>query len=272
MTNAYINDYHEFMKYHDRLTQMDPVGLPYDLTVSTMTIVCKIPIVFDVITIANTLELSMECIHMVKCGNNGEIFRTILPTKYVNKNTKKITANTPKNFYNQVSIQINCDDIIRMNIKLFKNGSIQITGCKNISSVIWALDVLFKKFKDVMNNNLKYAEPHIFLDILNIYDLRIAMINSNFDIGFRVDREKLFVLLRSDGYECTYDPSRHAGVNIRYNSRINEQDNISSIFVFDGGSVIITGSRNYLQLIECYKFINKYLIENYTKIVRILIE
>ena len=51
---------------------------------------------------------------------------------------------------------------------------------------------------------------------MDIYKFKIAMINSDFDIGFEIDRDRLFKMLLSDKHDCSYDPSRHAGVLIRY--------------------------------------------------------
>lgn len=301
--NSTLQEYNQFLNANPHIKDLDPHNLPHDLTISTMTLTCKLPVKFNVIMIAKYLELSSTFIQTIKCGNNNEICRTLVPFKHKNKNKKiKIKQNakakptTKKNFYNQVTIVINCSGMIKINVKLFKNGSIQITGCKNISSVIWILEKLFKKLQEFVpkNDNAnatdntddtddtvdtdktpeRYAEPYIFLKILDITDLKIAMINSNFDIGFNIDREKLFNLLIADKYECGYDPSRHAGVNIRFKSEhnISETDiHSSSIFVFDKGSIIITGARNYMQIMECYKFINMYLINNYQKIVRISI-
>lgn len=282
MNNSTLQEYNQFIQDNPHVKDLDPQNLPSDLTISTMTLTCKLPVKFNVIMIAKHLELSSTFIQTITCGNNNEICRTLVPLKHKNKKIK-VKPKAKKNFYNQATIVVNCSGMIKINVKLFKNGSIQITGCKNISSVIWILGNLFKKLQELIPKNdndenktpERYAEPYIFLKILDITDLKIAMINSNFDIGFNIDREKLFNLLIADKYECGYDPSRHAGVNIRFKSQTENNGEIdvhsSSIFVFDKGSIIITGARNYMQIMECYKFINTYLIDNYQKIVRISI-
>lgn len=285
-----LHEYNEFILKHPKVRRLDPINLPDGLFISTMTLTCKIPVCFDVILIAKYFKLTKYLVHTISCGNNKEIYRTLSPIK---PKKKKIKNSHKRNFYNQVTLIINCVNIAKINIKLFKNGSIQITGCKNISSVLWILEKLFQQLqesvevseKDYDNSeigelphdsnsqtqNLLYAIPHIFLNIYDISDLKIAMINSNFNIGFNIDREKLFHLLTTMHYECEYDPSRHAGVKIRYKniSQTAEHLHQSSIFVFDRGSIIITGAQNYMQIMECYKFINIYLIENYSKIIRI---
>lgn len=289
-----LNNYKQFLLTNPHLHELDPSGLPDDLKISTITLTCKLPVRFNVILIAKYLTLSPEFVQTITCGKNKEICRSLVPVKIKTKKIKK----TPKlNFYNQATIVINCPDVAKVNVKLFKNGSIQLTGCKKISSVVWILDKLFALLRtevgipvdvpiiptiiDIMNGvshekpaqpeeliGKHYADPYIFLNILDMTDLKIAMINSNFNIGFQIDREKLFNLLIAEQYDCEFDPSRHAGVKLRLKSH-GISDHLSSIFVFDKGSIIITGSQNYMQIVECYKFINMYLIENYAKIVRI---
>jgi TATA-box binding protein (TBP) (component of TFIID and TFIIIB) len=61
------------------------------------------------------------------------------------------------------------------------------------------------------------------------------------------------------------EPSVHACVNIKYNYK--NIDTIS-IFVFEKGSIIITGAKNRDHLFQSYKFISKFLYENYGNIVK----
>ncbi len=90
------------------------------------------------------------------------------------------------------------------------------------------------------------------------------MINSNFVYPNKIDRLKLFNLLNSESKECRYDPSNHAPVNIKFNC----VDKSISIFVFEKGSILITGAKNCGHILEGYEFINKYLLNNHKKIVK----
>lgn len=49
-----------------------------------------------------------------------------------------------------------------------------------------------------------------------MYDFKIAMINSNFNIKFDIDRFKLNKLLKINKYNSNYDPNIHACVDIKY--------------------------------------------------------
>ena len=40
-----------------------------------------------------------------------------------------------------------------------------------------------------------------------------------------------------------------------------------SIFVFESGSITIAGSNSYHQVLETYNFINKFILNNYDKLL-----
>ena len=40
-----------------------------------------------------------------------------------------------------------------------------------------------------------------------------------------------------------------------------------SIFVFESGSITIAGSNSYYQVLETYNFINKFILNNYDKLL-----
>jgi len=248
------NKYEEFLKIcHLDGKEYDFKNLPKDLVISTMTIICKTNIEFNVKNIGEKLKLN-KTIPTIKFNMNE---RTILPQKR-KKQTKILKER--KNFFNQVSISVQVDDIKRINIKLFINGSVQITGCKKMKHMLIGLIKLFEQINDMM-----YVDDINKLKIENIYDVKIVMINSNFNIGFIVDRDKLFYLIKNKTkYICMYDANYHACVDIKYEL----EDRIISIFVFESGSVIITGSRNYLHVMNAYEFIYEFLIENYQNIVK----
>ena len=91
------------------------------------------------------------------------------------------------------------------------------------------------------------------------------MINSNFNIGFKVDRDKLYDLIHTKNIaECSYDPIIHACVNIKYEC----DKKTVSIFVFESGSIIITGANNGKHILDAYNFINKLLCNNYKQIYK----
>ena len=127
---------------------------------------------------------------------------------------------------------------------------------------------------------------------LKIINYNITMINSDYKIGFKVDRDKLFkLLLNVQKAYVTYDPSIYQGVKISYMwnkgnkskdgvckcnekcsllKQIRKRNNckIVTIAIFQDRSIIITGANSLEQINEAYNYVNKILYSNYEKIAQ----
>ncbi|XWV25162.1 TATA-box-binding protein-like protein [Tupanvirus deep ocean] len=250
----------------------------HNISISTITLDCKLHTLIDVDKFAKNVVLKEDEIVSVKFGNRKDpaTNRTIVVLK-----TKKKPS--LKNFYNQVTIlmkPMNNPTRNYINIKVFKNGSLQMTGCKDMddfNNVTTTLIKILKRGRDVKNKNGKIVHVD-FIDNpkeIGIYDIKIRMINSNFKLDYKVDRKKLAKLLKKNhrpstkdkeiGYvECKYEPTGgHSCVNIKYKY---DEKNKPSIFVFQTGAVIITGAKNLPQIIMAYHFIHKILNKYYNEI------
>lgn len=241
---------------------------PDDVNISTMTFVSKLDLNFHCKNIAKYIDLSYSDIVSVKCGDKHN--RTLIKKKKaIRKKTKK-----KNNFYNQVSLYIivkNKDKTKPINLKIFKNGALQMTGCKNVENCLDALTIIFSKLKLIKGvikkrkiKEIEFTDNPSHLLLSNVIKFDIAMINSNFNIGFVIERSKLYNLLTLDKIECLYDPTKHSSVDIKYKT---DTETIP-IFIFEKGSVIITGIKNCNQISIAYYFINIYLLSRYTKIVK----
>lgn len=247
--------------------------LPDDVIISTITMICQLNTTFICKNIAKYIDLIPDGILSVTHGKAGNIYtnRSIMFKKTsVNKKKKK-----KKVFFNQVSMYVHVHGKRKkpVNVKLFSNGSIQMTGCKTVSHAIEAMEKIFVQLRKVKalvdyKKNKIIEKPFVTntesVDINHIKNMRIVMINSNFDMHFHIDRLKLYNLLTQQNYECRFDPINHACVNIKYE---NDEKAIS-IFVFEKGSVIITGAKNCSHIKAAYKFINEFLIGNYNEITK----
>ena len=246
--------------------------LPEEVIISTMTIVCNIDTTFLCGNIARYIDLSTSGVQSVTHGRAGdaETNRSILPKK-IGHGKKKKKKNI---FFNQVSIYVSVKGKKKpVNVKLFSNGAIQMTGCKTIEDAVEAINKILPELqiiKAIINyDTLKiedkpFATDTTILEPKNVKNFRIAMINSNFKIDFYVDRSKLYNLLLEEKYDCYYEPIKHACVNIKY----NHPDKIISIFVFERGAIIVTGARNCSQILDGYMFINKYLLKHHKQILK----
>ena len=238
---------------------LDIENKPDEVMISTMTITCALNTKYYLENICKYIDLNHTGIVTIRYGNplDETTNRTLIPEKILNIQKRK----KKKSFYNQATFEIKTKKSKIINLKLFSNGSIQMTGVKNVESIYEALNKLFyelkqKKFVIKMIDNKKTLIEKLFVSdisqigIEHLQKFKIAMINSNYNIDFNIDREKLYELLIQDQYECTYDPNIHASVNIKYNHPVKP----ISIFVFEKGSIIITGARNCEQIKRAYEF------------------
>lgn len=173
-----------------------------------------------------------------------------------------------KYFYNQVTLHIMIDKII--NVKIFNNGSLQMTGLKRFDQSDTVLDILVDLFYE--KNIIKSTE---------IKSKKIVMINSDFHIGFEINREKLHRIICDRKYYSSFEPIIYPGVNIKYYYNLsNPTDGICkceglcdgkgsndnckriTIAVFNSGNIIITGGRSIHQINTAYDFISKIINDN----------
>lgn len=257
------------LSYYIKQLEMseDFVNLPHMLTISTITMTCEFNTPINVMAVGKYMPLK-----------HGEIVGVNYKTENVLRSLVKLKKKynprtTKKNFHNQVTVMVEIKNKRIINVKLFKNGAIQITGCKSLNNFTEAIMILCKNLKDyalmydkttrkitklMFVNNVKDIGP------LKVYKLKVRMINSNFHVGFLIDRVVLYRLSLENDITCTFDACLHACVNIKYNC----DDDVVSIFVFETGSIIITGAKNIKHINRAYEFIVKYLYENYEIIVK----
>lgn len=232
------------------------------LRISTMTAVAKL---CDMINIENMFE-SIQIDDVVKFVEYKEKHKGYSKKldKKPRKQKKRVT------FYNQSTIHIYNNGKI-VNVKLFNNGKVQMTGLKYEKQGLEVLDIV----KDIFMRNYDLE----FLDkkTLNIENYDIVLINSDFDIKYSVNREILHREIINKGLYSSYEPCMYPGVNIKYyfnnnNDKCgickctekcngkgrgcgNGQCKRVTIAVFASGKIIITGGRSIEQLVDSYDFI-----------------
>lgn len=184
-------------------------------------------------------------------------------------------------FYNQATLVIRREvsplNWKEINVKLFRNGGVQMTGVRSIEMSREALRWLV----DYINTHCTNAEQPVFATPPNIHREETQLVNTDFSIGAKVRRDALHKIL-TEHYRLnsTYESSIYQGVKTKYfynaqrpagyppglcpcpercegkgdGATIGACKKIT-ISPFQTGQVIITGARTMDQINEAYEFI-----------------
>ena len=253
-----------------------------DLRVSTMTLVSKISSNIDLSKLYEHLGIT-DTIQFIEYGTNpvkGEPYK-----KTNSRNKKSNKPNKPKKpkkfFYNQITLHCFLDKFV--NVKVFNNGRIQMTGLRSKKQGISIINILISEVKNLPENKLTEI-----LDNSNpeIVSNDIVLINSDFDIKFKVNREILQRIVIEGGYYSSYEPLIYPGVNIKY--YFNKEKQLTgicncaeqcngkgksgfckkiTIAVFNSGKIIITGGQSNEHLNTAHKFITDLINEKKKEIM-----
>ena len=239
---------------------------PTPLRISTMTALCDMGCIISLDNLYNNLNIN-DVIQRIEYQNK--------PVKGLEKKKKKKkTKGNKKCFYNQLTVVVNVMNK-NVNVKIFKNGKIQITGIKTEENGI----ATAKYVSSIIDNSN------------GIKDYRTVLINSDFNIGFPIKRKALYnLLVKTYNMFVSFEPCIYPGVNAKYfwnkqNTKEDEgvclctkrctgkgQGNGNgdckrvTMSTFQSGTIIITGANSIEQLHNVHTFILKIFEEHKEKI------
>jgi hypothetical protein len=172
-------------------------------------------------------------------------------------------------FYNcfVVVIRLKHDKVFReIHVKVFNTGKLEIPGIQTDELLEKVLNILVGILRPIVDESLTY----------NSDSNETVLINSNFNCGFYIKRDKLYDLLKYKYHiNSGYDPCSYPGVQCKfyYNKKSKEQngqqpadiDSLKnytkiSFMIFRTGSVLIVGKCNETTLNEVYIFIKELLL------------
>jgi TATA-box binding protein (TBP) (component of TFIID and TFIIIB) len=274
MSNNTWNDF----KYIDYLNikEHEINNLPLGVSISTMCASCKLNTKINIENLEKYLLLNTNDVLKIKPRNSD--IKSLINDKKRKKRKNNTNEKTNNYFYNQITVVIridngifeNINDLKKINLKIFQNGSIQMSGCKSVNDINIVINKLIIKLKEIKNiiidNEIKEIK---FIDNydINVSNFKIDMINCNFKININIDRAKLYDLLKLKKISSQYEKCIRACVNIKYapkNYNIDEKE--ISIFIFQKGNIIITGARNKHHIVESYNFIKDIISSHYNEI------
>ena len=171
------------------------------------------------------------------------------------------------------------DDILfkEMHVKVFNTGKLEIPGIQDDRTLIQVLDLLVKILRPVLGEDLNYHKERC----------ETVLINSNFNCGYYINRDKLFHLMKYKyRINSNYDSCSYPGIQCKFyyipggviqtgqqpTSLENQQYYELSFMIFRTGSILIVGKCNDSILMQVYNFIKKILEEEFHIIQMGLVE
>jgi TATA-box binding protein (TBP) (component of TFIID and TFIIIB) len=225
---------------------------PSKPVIATMTLISEINANIDLLNFSKYLTLDKNSIISVKFNKDSELIeRSLEPSQPIKKKKKP-----KKYFYNQCTIIIKCENNKKVNLKLFLNGKIQMTGCKSTVDANNALDILRLELlseKYILTNNKIIKKEIIDNTNFIINDPSIALINCVFHSGLNINRDILHQLLINTYHiPATYQPIIYVGINSKY---IPTSGNKVSILIFQTGKIILTAGKTMKDIEESFDYI-----------------
>ena len=216
-------------------------------------------------------------------GYPGEGFLKMeYETKVIGYSTRDVLTKrkvTDKTFFNQATLVIRKKRLLgwkEVNIKLFANGGVQMTG---VPTSEFSQDVI-----NYVIDEIKNKDAEIFTGEPGLTRFRVQLINSDYSINRQIYQEKLHKVL-SNVYNLfsSHESTIYQGVNTKYYYNIkgdplrpgicgcklactgqgtgdgDGQCKRITISPFSSGKIIITGAREMDQINEAYVFFNEIL-------------
>lgn len=192
-------------------------------------------------------------------------------------------------FYNCFAIILRMkyeEQFKEIHVKVFNTGKLEIPGVLNDKLLENIKTMVIDLIKPFVENPITYT---------NVDSDENVLINSNFNCGYFINRDKLYSLLRSKHYqlETAYDPCSYPGVKCKFyfnnsqpfendlqrglindidkNMKVSELDEYKkyteiSFMIFRTGSVLIVGNCTEKILRFVYDFIKNLLQNEYLEI------
>ncbi len=216
----------------------------------------------DILEIYNNLQLNQK-------GFNTMVIRD-LPIKTITGfKTRK------RGFRNQITLRMNITENI--NIMVFQNGRLTITGCKSnleiknvASSIVHEIELLNNQGIEITKQP-EWATEFMHLEI---HDINCQSMNYHFNLNFSIDNYELFIglveLHRESNnklfYFLDFNPERFAGLKFRLNECPERGFKGSVCIVFQTGAINIYRSSSEEEVTFVYQLVNSWIQRLFHKI------
>ena len=158
------------------------------------------------------------------------------------------------------------DDILfkEMHVKVFNTGKLEIPGIQDDRTLLQVLELLVSILRPVLGDDISYLKERC----------ETVLINSNFNCGYFINRDKLFNLMKYKyRINSNYDSCSYPGIQCKFYyipgdeiqtgqqpvNLENQKYYEISFMIFRTGSILIVGKCNESILMNIYRFIKNIL-------------
>jgi len=163
-------------------------------------------------------------------------------------------------FYNcfVLIVRLNVNNNFKeFHVKVFNTGKLEIPGIQSDIVLYEILDTVVNILKPFTNDNLEYDK--------NTFDT--VLINSNFNCGYEINREKLYSkLVDKYNINACYDPCSYPGIQCKYIITNGTENTTISYMIFRTGSILIVGKCDEEQLNKVYNYLKDILYNEFHEI------
>ena len=164
-------------------------------------------------------------------------------------------------FYNcfVVILRLNINNSFKeFHVKVFNTGKLEIPGIQCDVALYEILDTVINILRPFTIDSLEY--------IKDTFDT--VLINSNFNCGFEINREKLYTkLVDKYNINACYDPCSYPGIQCKYHFNDGVENTTTiSYMIFRTGSILIVGKCDEEQLHTVYNYLKDILNSEFNEI------
>ncbi len=195
-----------------------------------------------------------------------------------------------KGFYNCVVLCVLYENINCVNVKVFTNGNLHMTGVRTFEAGKKVADIVYNHLLDIPETD--EFKVIIDRDHFKVTDVDTMLINTDYNLNMPVERNNLVTIFRDNyGLNAFWDSDGYPGVKLEYFWNKNSLNSPNEgkckctgkcngkgfgngdndckkvvVSIFQSGSALVVGGRNIEQINSAYRFVNKIISENLSSI------
>lgn len=250
---------------------------------STMTITTNFCDEINVKMVFQRLALDEDIIYIESGKTAVRGVKKQKKSTYKKKNKKKKKSDDKRKlgkgspFSNQISIGFGCNECGHVHnnpicVKIFKNGKVQMTGCKNIAEVERVYTQLYTKIKNIKTEYNFNGQKIVINSVKNIKEfkdivVKTEMINGTFKTNYKIDLNKLYSKLKEvytdDDIYMNHEKKSPLICYLKKFEVFDEKkskNKCPSVFVYNSGSINIIATDLQL-LMKSYDLISNFCDE-----------